>query len=123
MPGTPSTTRCVPTGGWGCSPLRSSRDGARREVRESDLPHPGWWRQGTPDRPVEDGSLHLPPEHGELVAQNHDLDVLVGLASSAKSQKLEESPEHYIEEGDDHGLRIVPSRRPIDHPASGPSLI
>ncbi len=51
------------------------------------------------------------------MAQHHDLDVLVSLAPSAKSQELEESPEYYIEEGEHHGPRIVPSRRPIDHPA------
>src|SRR2546428_9208650 len=67
----------------------------------------------------KDGSLHLPPEHGELVAQNRDLDVLVSLAPSAKSQELEESPEHHIEEGEDHEPRIVP--KPAAH--RPPSLL
>src|SRR2546430_17711834 len=96
----------------------SFQEEARSYVRACYAGDRGFLCPSGKERPIgrsKDGSLHLPPEHGELVAQNYDLDVLLSLAPSAKSQELEESPEHYIEEGEDHEPRIVPSRRLIDH--------
>ena len=57
--------------------------------------------------------LHLAPQHGELVAQDHDLEGLVDLALSSKDKELEETLEHYIKEGEHHGPGIVPTGRLI----------
>ena len=54
--------------------------------------------------------------HRELVAQDHDLEVLVGLGLVAKSEELKPSLEYY-KEGEHHGPRIVPSTRLIDNGA------
>jgi hypothetical protein len=72
-----------------------------------------------PIRRTEGRPSHLAPEHGELVAQDHDLDVLVGLVHPTEHQELEEAPKHYIKDGEDQP-RILPSRRLVDQlPRSG----
>jgi hypothetical protein len=40
--------------------------------------------------------LHLPLEHGELVAQDHDLEILIGIGFPAKDKELEETLDHDI---------------------------
>jgi hypothetical protein len=37
--------------------------------------------------------VHLSPEHGQLVAQDHDLEVFLSLAPSAQSEQLKETLE------------------------------
>jgi len=40
---------------------------------------------------------NLAPGHGDLVAEDHEFDVFVGLACSMEDQEPEEAPKHYIE--------------------------
>src|SRR6266545_5806089 len=46
---------------------------------------------------AELGSLDLAAQHGELVAEHHDLDVLGVLASRASKQRADESTGHEIQ--------------------------
>src|SRR5436189_5918053 len=59
----------------------------------------------------------VPSGPDDLLTQDHDLEVLVGLALPAKDKEIEQTLEHYIKEGDHHGPRILPTGRLTDHPA------
>ena len=52
-------------------------------------------------RPV-DGAPYLSPQDREFVAENQDLQVLVGLGTATKRHQPEQPHEHHIEEGQEH---------------------
>jgi hypothetical protein len=58
--------------------------------------------QHRPVGPVHPRPGHLAPQHVELVAQHHDLDILGMLALHAPEQHTDESACHEVEKGQGH---------------------
>ncbi len=94
--------------------VRSEEEARPAPTRQRTAQH----RQQSTVGRSELGSLDLPAEHGELVAQDGDLDVLGVLAAEASEQHADESARHEVDEGQCH-RPIVPYLDPrcSAHPA------
>jgi hypothetical protein len=65
------------------------------------------------------GTLHLPAEHRQLVPQDHDLQILVRIASPAEHEELQETADPRVREGQEHEARDSLSHaRPANRPVS-----
>jgi len=53
--------------------------------------------------PVSDTSAQVPLENTNLVAEHHDLDVLVRFATPTRRDEAEEPAEAEVEQREDHG--------------------
>ena len=92
---------------------------AQQRLRADDERGPTWARQNLAERGHEQpvSTAKTPPaglalEHRELMAKDHDLDVVVQVAGRAGSQP-ECSAQQQVDEGEDHGADLLLARRPI----------
>lgn len=78
--------------------LRPHQEGSPPLTREE----PAHSRQeGSVARPV-DGAPYLSPQDREFVAEDQDLQILVGLGTATERHQPEQPHEHHIEEGQEH---------------------
>ena len=61
--------------------------------------------------PVEVWPVHLTAQHGDLVAQREDLDLLGAVTAPEHDEELEDAAEDEVQQGPDHEQRGCPLRQ------------